>query len=118
MERTFAVSSSSQSSWLSEALGESIPKDNHAVSVSLPTWSSVVGYEEGDPNIITKLQTGYPRFKVHLYHEILAKFLLFQKILPAQQWRCSSWPSEEVAKRLINFLNVLPSYYIYSLSLI
>ena len=28
-------------------LGDPLPADEHACSVSLPTWSSVVGYEEG-----------------------------------------------------------------------
>ncbi|MFK7002419.1 hypothetical protein BWK63_02960 [Flavobacterium covae] len=43
--------------------GKSIPYDNpHAVSVSLPTIDDVVGYEEGDENIIEKMESGYPRF--------------------------------------------------------
>jgi cystathionine gamma-synthase len=32
-----------------------------AVSVSLPTWKSNVGYEEGEDWVISKLTTGYPR---------------------------------------------------------
>ncbi len=31
----------------------------------LPTWSAVVGYEEGHPKIINRLRTGYPRFFKH-----------------------------------------------------
>ncbi|KAI8817334.1 pyridoxal phosphate-dependent transferase [Fimicolochytrium jonesii] len=46
-------------------LGAPIPSAPHAVSVSLPTWQANVGYEEGDPEIITKLRSGYPRFVYH-----------------------------------------------------
>jgi cystathionine gamma-synthase len=45
------------------ALGRPIPDNTpHAVSVSLPTWRDVVGYEEGDRRVIDAMQTGYPRF--------------------------------------------------------
>ncbi|RCI11066.1 hypothetical protein L249_7460 [Ophiocordyceps polyrhachis-furcata BCC 54312] len=47
-------------------LGQSIPPDTaHAISVSLPTWKSNVGYEEGQEWVISKLETGYPRFHIH-----------------------------------------------------
>lgn len=46
-------------------LGAAIPYDIHAVSVSLPTWESVVGYEESDQEILSQLTSGYPRFKFH-----------------------------------------------------
>jgi hypothetical protein len=32
-----------------------------AASMSLPTWSDNVGYEEGDKRVLSKLTTGYPR---------------------------------------------------------
>lgn len=47
------------------SLGEPIPTDPHAVSVSLPAWADVVGYEEGDPRVINALKAGYPRFAFH-----------------------------------------------------
>ena len=34
---------------------------SQAVSVSLPTWSANVGYEEGEEWVIGKMKTGYPR---------------------------------------------------------
>ena len=37
----------------------------HAVSVSLPTWASNVGYEEGDPIVVNAMKGGYPRFVFH-----------------------------------------------------
>lgn len=48
-------------------LGHPLPLDEHACSVSLPTWSSVVGYEEGSPQITSKMACGYPRFVYHPY---------------------------------------------------
>lgn len=47
-----------------QELGVPLPlRDLHAVSVSLPTWASVVGYEEGDVAITEKMSAGYPRFR-------------------------------------------------------
>ena len=48
-------------------LGHPLPLDEHACSVSLPTWCSVVGYEEGSPEVTEKLACGYPRFVYHPY---------------------------------------------------
>mmetsp|Transcript_6693 Transcript_6693/g.8458 ORF Transcript_6693/g.8458 Transcript_6693/m.8458 type:complete len:816 (+) Transcript_6693:12-2459(+) len=48
-------------------LGHPIPLDEHACSVSLPSWHSVVGYEEGFPEVTEKLACGYPRFVYHPY---------------------------------------------------
>ncbi len=48
-----------------EDLGAPIPDSPHAVSVCLPTWEDVMGYEEKDPRVIGKLRTGYPRFFIH-----------------------------------------------------
>ncbi len=42
-----------------------IPSSPHAVSVCLPTWADVVGYEEKEPRVIDRMQTGYPRFFLH-----------------------------------------------------
>jgi hypothetical protein len=47
-------------------LGLPLPlNDFHAVSVSLPLWEHVVGYEEGNPEVISKMTCGYPRFRFH-----------------------------------------------------
>ncbi|KAJ5114601.1 hypothetical protein NUU61_000360 [Penicillium alfredii] len=36
-----------------------------AVSASLPTWRSNIGYEEGEDWVMSKMECGYPRFFVH-----------------------------------------------------
>jgi len=49
------------------ALGLSVPPYTpHAISVSLPTWSDNVGYEEGEKRVVDKMISGYPRFFIHL----------------------------------------------------
>lgn len=48
-----------------EDLGRQIPDSPHAVSVCLPTWDSVIGYEEGRDDVVERLQLGYPRFVLH-----------------------------------------------------
>ena len=34
----------------------------HSISVSLPKWSDIVGYEESVPSIVNSMTNGYPRF--------------------------------------------------------
>lgn len=46
-------------------LGRPIPDSPHAVSVCLPTWASVIGYEEADPSVTERMEAGYPRFFCH-----------------------------------------------------
>lgn len=48
-----------------ENLGAPIPDSPHAVSVCLPTWADVIGYEEKDPRVLERMRTGYPRFFFH-----------------------------------------------------
>lgn len=50
-----------------ETLGLAVPPfTQHATSVSLPTWSDNVGYEEGEKRVIDSMVSGYPRFFIHL----------------------------------------------------
>lgn len=46
-------------------LGDPVPFIEHAISVSLPRWQDVVGYEENSFEVVNKMQTGYPRFFIH-----------------------------------------------------
>jgi len=48
-----------------ENLGAPIPDSPHAVSVCLPTWPDIIGYEEKEPRVLDKMRTGYPRFFFH-----------------------------------------------------
>ena len=48
-------------------LGDPIPGfTDHAISVSLPTWEDNVDYEKAEPRVLDAMQTGYPRFFIHL----------------------------------------------------
>ncbi|KAK8011608.1 hypothetical protein PG990_010573 [Apiospora arundinis] len=56
----------------SKPLGEQIPDTRHAISVSLPTWDSIVGLANKDPAILGALKGGYPRFIFH--KDVMAVF--------------------------------------------
>lgn len=46
-------------------LGQSVPDRPHAVCVSLPEVSDLIGYEERHPVTLDAMQSGYPRFVRH-----------------------------------------------------
>ncbi|MEO7100105.1 MAG: PLP-dependent transferase [Luteolibacter sp.] len=56
---------SANPAWQDEDLGLPLPDSPHACSVCLPTWDSIIGYEEGREKITKRMQTGYPRFFKH-----------------------------------------------------
>ncbi len=45
-----------------EELGAPIPDSPHSVSVCLPTWADVIGYEESEERVLDAMKAGYPRF--------------------------------------------------------
>ena len=46
----------------------SLPLQNpHAVSVNLPKMQDIISYEEGDAELLTSLQSAYPRFFMNLF---------------------------------------------------
>jgi|TARA_R110002050_G_scaffold286702_1_gene437444 cystathionine gamma-synthase len=56
--------------------GETLPQNNvHAVSVSMPKLQDVIDYEEGFGEAMEKIKSGYPRFTMHPYLRILAKYI-------------------------------------------
>ena len=59
--------------WQGEELGQPLPVSAHAVSVALPRWRDVVGYEEKKPEVINALTSGYPRFFIHAEVRELAR---------------------------------------------
>ncbi|KAK7428654.1 Cystathionine gamma-synthase [Neonectria magnoliae] len=84
-------------------LGESIPPDTaHAVSVSLPTWKSNVGYEEGEQWVVGRMTTGYPRFFVHRSIAAFAKDIISRHGRPGQQ--AMLVPTPKVARRCFDFI--------------
>lgn len=83
------------------ALGEPLPASKHAVSVSLPKWADVVGYEESDPRVINAMKTGYPRF---VYNSITKKlFAEAEKKFAKADEFALVFPSERIAKLGIKF---------------
>ncbi|TMW61112.1 hypothetical protein Poli38472_013575 [Pythium oligandrum] len=93
-------------------LGTSLPpNDPHAVSVSMPLWEHVVGYEEGRPEVMNALACGYPRFFRHPFVQKLQAHL--QQTLDAYKevsktstddWELMVVPTEATAQRLRTFL--------------
>ncbi|KAI1067763.1 hypothetical protein LB507_010463 [Fusarium sp. FIESC RH6] len=58
-------------------LGSSLPPgDKHAISVYIPTWKDTVAWARREPELISQLKTGYPRFFVPLVVGQLAEQLL------------------------------------------
>jgi len=56
-------------------LGQRIPGSPHSVACSLPTMRDVIGYEEGRPETIRHIASGYPRFVVHTHAKRLCEHL-------------------------------------------
>ena len=83
--------------WQAHELGQPIPASTHAVSVALPRWQDVVGYEEKEPAIIKRLLTGYPRFVVHPLVQELGRYV-------GQDSPCLPFPSLRAAKLAADFV--------------
>ena len=84
------------------AVGLPVPETPHAVSVSLPSWKANVGYEEGEAWVVSKMQTGYPRFFIHLTIRELENEILKQYGKTKEQ--IMLFPSPATAKRCQRFL--------------
>lgn len=88
-------------------LGASIPPDTaHAVSVSLPTWKSNVGYEEGEQWVVGRMTTGYPRFFIHKAITAFAEELAskFGRRTGGQQQQAMLFPTRSAAARCIRYV--------------
>jgi cystathionine gamma-synthase len=83
--------------WQGEELGQPIPASPHAVSVALPRWQDVVGYEEKKPAVINALASGYPRFFIHAAVRELARQIGDKK-------PCLPFPSLRAARRCTEFI--------------
>ncbi|KAG5927242.1 hypothetical protein E4U42_002417 [Claviceps africana] len=92
------------------ALGESIPDTAHAVSVSLPTWQSNIGYEEGQRSVVDRLTTGYPRFFIHRSIEAFACDIV--SIQGSARQKALLFPSRGAANRCVDYVNRMePSFF-------
>ncbi|KAH3900046.1 related to Cystathionine gamma-synthase [Saccharomycodes ludwigii] len=92
---------------ISTIVGESIPpQTKHAVSVCLPTWKSNVGYEEHDPEVISRLTTGYPRFFIHKSIQKLCSVLIEKYAIDNEREKCLVFSSYNVAKRCREYIKV------------
>ncbi|MFD2158729.1 PLP-dependent transferase [Rubritalea tangerina] len=88
--------------WQQEDLGAPLPDDRHAISVCLPTWDSVIGYEEGRDKVIKRLRCGYPRFFKHPLVERL--FQQAAKQLAVESERVVIFPDKAAAQRALRFV--------------
>lgn len=84
--------------WQADELGHPLPDSLHAVSVALPRWQDVVGYEEQSPAVVSRLQCGYPRFVIHRLVQELADFI--GRGLP-----CLPFPSRHAAQLCVVFIH-------------
>ncbi|KAI9697862.1 MAG: hypothetical protein M1820_007649 [Bogoriella megaspora] len=99
-----------------QEVGETIPANTahvqpslyegpeQAVSVSLPTWSANVGYEEGKDWVISRMKTGYPRFFIHKSIQSFAQTILSRHGLPGEV--AILVPSHKVAVRCVEFIRL------------
>jgi cystathionine gamma-synthase len=80
--------------YTADTLGRPLPDEEAGVSVSLPLWEHVIGYEEGDERVISKFQSGYPRFCTppaiaevfrHAERELGDRCIVFPRLSHAQR---------------------------------
>lgn len=86
-----------QPRWRAQDLGAPLPDSPHAISVAMPRWDDVVGYEEKRPETMARLQTGYPRFLVHPLVRAVAA-----ELAPGRP--CLPFPSRRVAEQAAAFV--------------
>jgi len=92
--------------WAAEDLGKAIPDSRHAVSVCLPTWDSVIGYEESDEAVTSRMKCGYPRFFMHPDVVALHEEIAAQKNADRNEpLRWMAFPHEDCAERCAAYVN-------------
>ncbi len=87
-----------------EDLGKPIPDSPHAVSVCMPTWDSVIAYEEERPEVLAALACGYPRFVLH--PAVLRLFTAAEQRFARDGDRCLVFPSPAAARRCLRFVGL------------
>ncbi|CAN3355644.1 cystathionine gamma-synthase [Diutina catenulata] len=86
----------------SQEVGMPIPNIPHAVSVTLPTWEATIGYEEGEEWVVSKMNSGYPRFFIHPVIQELARQI--EAKYGRENEKAVVFPSYKVAKRCRDFV--------------
>ncbi|GAB9472416.1 Cystathionine gamma-synthase [Globisporangium polare] len=97
------------------ALGVSLPPNSaHALSVSMPKWEHVVGYEESKKEVLDAMACGYPRFFYHPFVVALTTLLktkapfadFFNDATSEEEpkWNLAVSPTLAAARRLQSFL--------------
>lgn len=85
-----------------EDLGLALPDSDHAVSVCLPRWDHVIGYEEGREEIIETFESGYPRFVPHPF--VTELFLAAQEEFAKKEETAIVFPSLAAAWRAAEYV--------------
>ncbi|CAK4499673.1 unnamed protein product [Aphanomyces euteiches] len=89
---------------LSAPLGDALPNDIHAVSVSMPEWKHVELYEQGCPELHASLRSGYPRFVYHAFVKAVNEWC-WNKFVNDPAKLAFVLPTNTVAKRCEAFIN-------------
>lgn len=85
--------------------GESVPRENpHAISVSLPLIDDVIGYEENNPAVKAKMQSGYPRFFRNKMVELSTEYIRLNKNI-SDKYELIPVASEKAAQLLLSRTN-------------
>ncbi|MCH9022823.1 MAG: PLP-dependent transferase [Planctomycetes bacterium] len=87
-----------------EHLGLPIPDSSHAVSVALPLWQHVIGYEEKDPDVINAMTCGYPRFFCHPF--VLELFDRCQTRFANKDQASLAFPSKRAAELCLEYIQL------------
>ncbi len=88
--------------WQADSLGSPLPDHEFGVSVSLPLWRHVIGYEEKDPEVVSKFRSGYPRFCCP--PAVSELFAAAEKDLAGEGERCLVFPKLCHAERCVEFI--------------
>ena len=83
-------------------LGSPVPDTDYGVSVCLPRWQHVIGYEEKDPLVVSRFRSGYPRFCCP--PAIGALFEAAERELAREGERCLVFPQAIHAQRCLDFI--------------
>ncbi len=88
--------------WQEDTLGSPLPDHEFGVSVSLPLWRHVIGYEEKDPAVVSKFRSGYPRFCCP--PAVGALFEAAEREFARAGERCVVFPKRKHAERCLAYV--------------